>query len=139
MGASGIELGAHTVTHPVLPRLPWPEIEREVRTSKSVIEEQAGRPVRSFAHPYAFPQERTDYMRRLEEVLQEAGFNSGVTTCVGLVHRGDPQFTLCRLPANNGDDSKFLLAKLGGHYDWVGCVQAWARKVRAKFASRRDA
>jgi len=134
LGASGIELGAHTVTHPVLARLPWPEIEREVRTSKTVIEEQTGRPVRSFAHPYAFPQERSDYGRRLEGLLEKAGFDSGVTTRVGRVKRGDPPFALSRLPANNGDDSKLFLAKVEGHYDWVGCLQAWVRKLRAELA-----
>src|SRR5207245_2471802 len=36
--SSGIEFGSHTVTHPKLADLPWPQIESEIRTSKSELD-----------------------------------------------------------------------------------------------------
>ena len=53
-----VEIGAHTVTHPVLARLPLPEQEAEIRQSKACLEKILGRPVTSFAYPYGW---RSDY------------------------------------------------------------------------------
>ena len=47
----GIEFGAHTCTHPDLPRLTVQDIEREIVHSKSIIEDVLGAPVWSFAYP----------------------------------------------------------------------------------------
>jgi peptidoglycan/xylan/chitin deacetylase (PgdA/CDA1 family) len=49
---AGIELGAHTLSHPVLPRLTTPEIEHEVRTSRAALEDLLGARVSAFAYPY---------------------------------------------------------------------------------------
>lgn len=126
--ASGIEPGAHTVYHPDLSRLPWTEVEWEVRTSKTAIETQLGREVKSFAYPYAFPQENAEYVWRLERLLADAGFSSGVTTRVGRARLGDSPFTLRRLPVNGADDVALFRAKLAGHYDWFGSLQTWRRR-----------
>jgi peptidoglycan/xylan/chitin deacetylase (PgdA/CDA1 family) len=45
-------LGAHTVNHPDLSRLAEREVEREVRDSRTQIEQETGRGVASFAYPY---------------------------------------------------------------------------------------
>lgn len=123
LATAGIEMGGHTVTHPELPRLTWPEIEHEIRQCKDTLEQQLGMPVRSFAHPYAFPQERPDYVARITGMLQAAGYDSAVTTRVGRVWRTTNRFVLCRLPVNDADDPNLLGAKLSGAYDWMGTVQ----------------
>ena len=46
------ELGAHTLTHPVLPRLTPAEREQEVAGGKTALEDEFGVPVRSFAYPF---------------------------------------------------------------------------------------
>lgn len=130
LAAGGIEMGAHTVTHPELPGLPWPEIEQEVKLSKDTIEQRLARPVRTFAHPYAFPAERPDYADRLVECLAQAGFASAVTTRIGRVRTSSPAFRLPRLPVNDADDVAFFRAKLMGAYDWVGTLQAFSRRLR---------
>lgn len=137
LAAGGMEMGGHTVTHPVLRLLGWAEIEREVRCCKEELEQRLGTPIRSFAHPYAFPLEDTDYVARLAEILHKVGYESAVTTRVGRVHAGQNPFALARIPVNDGDDAELLIAKLKSGYDWVGEVQSLARRLSALIAPQR--
>ncbi len=52
VAAEGIELGAHTVTHPRLSQLPGAAVERELRENQCEIEQQTGRAVTTLAYPY---------------------------------------------------------------------------------------
>ncbi|REJ94077.1 MAG: polysaccharide deacetylase, partial [Planctomycetota bacterium] len=55
MQAGGMEIGGHTVTHPVLSRLPADEQHREVRRSKERIEAETGQPSKAFSYPVGQP------------------------------------------------------------------------------------
>lgn len=136
LAAAGIEMGTHTVTHPILPHLPWTEIEHEVRASKDHIEHHLGRPVLTFAHPYAFPAERAEYVERLSSLLREAGYASAVTTRLGRVRPGCQPFQLRRIPLNDDDDRRLFQAKLGGAYDWIGWLQTFTRRCRTAVQRR---
>ena len=48
----GIELGAHTVNHPDLTGIPEQQVCGELHDCRAAIEDQTGKPVRSFAYPY---------------------------------------------------------------------------------------
>jgi peptidoglycan/xylan/chitin deacetylase (PgdA/CDA1 family) len=50
--AEGVEIGAHTRTHPDLRTISGPELEDEVVGAAGEIEERLGVAVRSFAYPY---------------------------------------------------------------------------------------
>lgn len=52
LAADGIEIGAHTVSHPDLTDLDPPACEREVVDSKTQLEALVEREVTSFAYPY---------------------------------------------------------------------------------------
>lgn len=47
----GVEIGAHTVNHPLLVRVPIEEAEREIAGSREMLHEQLGNPPRLFAYP----------------------------------------------------------------------------------------
>jgi len=49
---NGVELGAHTTSHPMLDQLPPDQIENELRASKLAVESWTGRRCRTFAYPY---------------------------------------------------------------------------------------
>jgi peptidoglycan/xylan/chitin deacetylase (PgdA/CDA1 family) len=49
---AGIELGAHTATHPCLTELPGPRVEEELLRSKAEIEDRTGTAVTTLAYPY---------------------------------------------------------------------------------------
>jgi peptidoglycan/xylan/chitin deacetylase (PgdA/CDA1 family) len=61
----GVEIGAHTCTHPDLTRLPPAEIRAEIGASKAIIEDMLGAAVRSFAYPFG------RYDRRSQDIARE--------------------------------------------------------------------
>jgi peptidoglycan/xylan/chitin deacetylase (PgdA/CDA1 family) len=66
--SSRFEIGAHTLTHPVLTDIPEDEAEREIVGSKLSLERIIGRPVRSFCAP------RGAYNQSHVRMFREAGF-----------------------------------------------------------------
>lgn len=82
--AAGVEVGAHTVTHPDLTRLPADRVEAEMRDSRAIIEDALGEPVTSFAYPYGRCDERVVELARRH-------FARACTTRLALVGpRSDP-------------------------------------------------
>jgi len=119
----GIRFGSHTVTHPDLRSLGPEQIEYELGYSKEFIEDKLGAPVDSFAYPFAFPEEDTDFARFVTDALRNHGYENGVSTIIGRSHSQSNPFLLPRLPVNNWDDHEFLAAKLAGGYDWLHVPQ----------------
>lgn len=54
LASQGIEIGAHTCSHPWLAAFPPEQQEREIVGSKRVLEDKLGLSVRSFAYPYGY-------------------------------------------------------------------------------------
>lgn len=115
----GIRFGSHTVSHPDLRSLGPDQLDYELGRSKEIIEQRLGAPVDSFSYPFAFPEEDRNFIRFLEDVLSNLGFEHGVSTILGRASRKDNRFFLPRLPINSWDDPWLLRAKLEGGYDWL--------------------
>ena len=120
---AGMRFGSHTVHHPKLYELSWPEIEAELRESRAELEHQLSQPVHSFAYPYAFPDADRAFCGRLRAILIDCDYRSCVTTLARRVMKSDDAYTLRRLPMNGADDASLLLAKLTGAYDWMEPAQ----------------
>jgi peptidoglycan/xylan/chitin deacetylase (PgdA/CDA1 family) len=58
LASAGWEIGAHTCSHPRLPRLDPPALRRELSESRDACERELGRPCRSLAYPYGASDER---------------------------------------------------------------------------------
>jgi peptidoglycan/xylan/chitin deacetylase (PgdA/CDA1 family) len=86
----GIRFGAHTLTHPRLPALPWKEAAREVLDSKKQIEDRIGAAVSSFAYPYGAESPR------LRALIAE-NFAVGCSTRLGQLRPGSPRESLERI------------------------------------------
>ncbi len=82
MDRSGwVSFGAHTMHHPILAYLSDPaEVQREVGECRTVLEQQLGHPVRTFAYPVGKPEHIGDAALR---AVQEAGYDWAVTTIDG--------------------------------------------------------
>ena len=132
---AGIQFGSHTVNHPRLAELGWPEIERELRDSKQQMEERLGETVTAFAYPFAFPQSDRAYAGAFRSLLMQTGYTCCATTEIGRVKAGDDPFRLKRLPANSLDDADFFRAKLEGGYDWLAWPQAATKKLKQAIAA----
>jgi peptidoglycan/xylan/chitin deacetylase (PgdA/CDA1 family) len=65
---AGIDIGAHTATHPRMGQLSAAEIDHELSASRAAIENRIGRPVGAFAYPYgeSTPAVRSAVQRRFD-------------------------------------------------------------------------
>jgi peptidoglycan/xylan/chitin deacetylase (PgdA/CDA1 family) len=93
---AGMQIGAHTVSHPILATLDAAEKRREIGESKRVLEAVLGERVDLFAYPNGKPGEDFDADSVL--AVREAGFAAAVTTARGAANpRADvfqiPRFT----------------------------------------------
>lgn len=77
MSDSGISFGSHTLTHPFLTRIPRRQVLKEIHVSKDLIEQQIGKPVRTFAYPSG------DFDSEVKGIVREAGYSAAVTTVSG--------------------------------------------------------
>jgi peptidoglycan/xylan/chitin deacetylase (PgdA/CDA1 family) len=92
-----VEIGAHTRTHPILSRCEAPQIENEVAGSKSEIEAELGREVRSFCYPNGT---WSDVDARCLAAVRDAGYEGAVMACGTLVCRGANVYALDRVGAS---------------------------------------
>ncbi|MCC7119443.1 MAG: polysaccharide deacetylase family protein [Anaerolineales bacterium] len=76
MSRHGIEFGGHTLTHPILTRVPLEQAEREIRGSKLAIEQELGREVHSFAYPNG---QKDDVNAAVESLAQKSGYQAAFT------------------------------------------------------------
>jgi peptidoglycan/xylan/chitin deacetylase (PgdA/CDA1 family) len=123
----GITFGSHTVTHPDLRSLGPDQIEYEIGYSKETIEQKLGSAVESFSYPFAFPEENKTFTQFLVGILENLGFENGVSTIIGRACKNNNHYYLPRLPVNSWDDATLLRAKLEGGYDWLHWPQ-WLYK-----------
>jgi len=125
----GVRFGSHTMTHPDLRSLGPDQIEYELGRSKEIIEQNLGVAVGSFSYPFAFPEEDQAFIRFLEDLLENLGYEAGVSTILGRASRKHNRFFLPRLPVNSWDDTRFLRAKLEGGYDWMHWPQLFKKSI----------
>lgn len=81
MHAAGMEIGAHTVNHPILATLDRATAEREIVASKTRLEGIVGDAVRVFAYPNGRP--NVDYTNEHVECVRQAGYEVAVSTVRG--------------------------------------------------------
>jgi peptidoglycan/xylan/chitin deacetylase (PgdA/CDA1 family) len=98
----GIEIGAHSVTHAVLPHLAPAAQSEEIRGSKEHLEKLLNLPVTGFAYPFG------DYSRETAGLVRAAGFAFACTTEAGGISRDSDRFRLPRLGVEDWDGSQLL-------------------------------
>lgn len=84
LSANGIELGAHTASHPILTRISLDNTSGELSKSKKRIEEEIGKPILSFAYPNG---QSSDFNNEVVDRVQKAGFEIAFTLLPGPTRR----------------------------------------------------
>lgn len=74
--ANGVACQPHTVTHPILSRIPLEEQRRQLAESKAKIEAETGQPAVAFAYPNGT---KNDYDQNTIKILEELGFQAAFT------------------------------------------------------------
>jgi peptidoglycan/xylan/chitin deacetylase (PgdA/CDA1 family) len=91
---SGVEIGAHTISHPILTSLDDDSARAEIVDGKRQLEALVGKPVRLFAYPNG--KVGQDYDARHVEMVRQAGFFAAFTTAVGAITKDQDRFQLPR-------------------------------------------
>lgn len=81
LAAAGMDVESHTRSHRVLQTVPAEELAAELAGSRSDLERQLGRPVRTIAYPVGRPL-GTNYL--LREAVRQAGYRLGFTNATGV-------------------------------------------------------
>lgn len=107
---AGMEIGAHTVSHPILSVLSEKEAEEEIRRSKEHLERLLGSSVTSFAYPNGRPD--VDYNEIHVNMVKNADFDVAVSTRPGFNNPDSSLYELSRIGPWDRSRSKFLLRML---------------------------
>ncbi|KQQ87040.1 polysaccharide deacetylase [Massilia sp. Leaf139] len=94
LDGNGVEIGAHTISHPILTSLDDDSARAEIVAGKAQLETLIGKPVRLFAYPNG--KVGQDYDGRHVEMVRQAGFFAAFTTAVGAITGDQDRFQLPR-------------------------------------------
>lgn len=90
----GMQIGAHTVSHPILARLTEDQAGQEIGDSKRFLEQLLGERISVFAYPNGKPGE--DYSPQSVDVVRSLGFDAAVSTQWGASRMGDDPLQIKR-------------------------------------------
>lgn len=107
-----VTIGAHTVTHPVLPQLAAAACRREISHSKTACESLIGAPVAAFAYPYG------DFDPHVRDMVRASGFLFACSTLRRPVDAASDIFALPRIHVSNwnGDAFQQVLRSVSASY-----------------------
>jgi peptidoglycan/xylan/chitin deacetylase (PgdA/CDA1 family) len=94
MVRQGVEIGAHTISHPILANLNDESARFEITESKRQLEAITGKPVRYFAYPNGKP--GIDFHDQHMAMAREAGFSAAFSTVMGAAGTQHDRFALPR-------------------------------------------
>ncbi len=107
LAGQGLEIGAHSCSHPYLTRLPPAQVMAEGRNAKARLEAELGRTVDLLAYPYG------DQNLLVRRAMAACGYVAALTTEPGLGRLGDNPMAIPRQLIAGGDDLDAFVGKLG--------------------------
>jgi peptidoglycan/xylan/chitin deacetylase (PgdA/CDA1 family) len=130
LGLDGVEIGAHSVSHPHLDELAGDALDEEVAGSKRMLEMVLDAPVASFAYPHG------SHDRRARAAVIRAGYGSAAAIKNAISHLEDDPFAIARWTVTAGTPPERIARVLQGS----GVPIAWSRerlRTRVHRAARR--
>jgi len=128
MADSGfVDIGSHTVTHPILSSITDEESWQELTGSRRQIEEGMGRKASSFCFPNGMP---GDFRPTQVQQIADAGYACSVVASFGLVDNGADPFRLPRLGMGSKSDPIEFAKFLDG-------VAYYQRKLKSSLRPRK--
>lgn len=117
-----VEIGAHTVSHPVLSTLATNRARKEMESGRSILESRLTQPIKHFAYPFG---KSSDAGEREFAICRKLGFASATTTQFGCLfprHRN----TLHSLPrisvVEDSQIASYAMTRLSAHLSGVTTI-----------------
>lgn len=114
LSQAGMEIGAHTINHPILARVSDHESRAEIEGSIHRLHELLGRSISSFAYPNGRP--HTDYGSRDVENVRRAGIQVAVSTAWGYANSSMDRHQLARIAPWDTTPTRFALRILRSYF-----------------------
>ncbi|WP_182359211.1 polysaccharide deacetylase family protein [Tomitella gaofuii] len=108
LSGEGLEIGAHSVSHPQLDCLPLACAREEIRDSRAILEDALSCEVTTFAYPHGF------HDRNVRRAAIDAGYTSAAAVRNALSHTGDDVYRLARITMAPDDGPGRIAALLRG-------------------------
>jgi peptidoglycan/xylan/chitin deacetylase (PgdA/CDA1 family) len=89
-----VDFESHTVTHPLLSRVPVESAAQEIEGSKRELETRLGRPVVGFAYPWG---QKETFTEAVKDILRSRGFRYACASSYGSVSCESDRFELPRV------------------------------------------
>jgi hypothetical protein len=105
--ARGWDVGAHTVSHPILSTLSDSEARAEILQSREFLAETLREPVDLFAYPNGKP--GADYLPVHVEMVRDAGFSSAASTIQSAAARGGDRYQVPRFTPWDREPLRFCV------------------------------
>lgn len=110
LNAVGIEIGAHTVEHPILRVLEPEKQKQQIANSKETLELWLGHKITGFAYPNG--KITADYDLTTKDIVEDIGFDYAVSTNWGVTTKSSDKYQLNRFTPWDGTPLKFHLRLL---------------------------
>jgi peptidoglycan/xylan/chitin deacetylase (PgdA/CDA1 family) len=94
MAREGVDIGGHTVRHPILATLDAKTAKQEICDNYTALRDLTGTAPRCFAYPNGKPQR--DYTAEHARMVEQAGYVTAVSTAVGVAPQDADRFQLPR-------------------------------------------
>lgn len=111
MRQAGMQIGAHTVSHPILTKTTQEQAQQEILGSKARLEEILGERIGLFAYPNGKPAE--DYSPDNVALVRSLDFDAAVSTAWGTTRQGDDIFQIRRFSPWDTTKTRFGFRLLG--------------------------
>ncbi|MEW6096776.1 MAG: polysaccharide deacetylase family protein [bacterium] len=105
MEKGGMSFGSHTITHCNLPHCSYDYAKKEIEGSKTILEEELGKPINLFSYPNGTI--KIHFNEEVKRIVEESGFISAVTSVDGVVDKKSDLYELKRKGV--GKDMKLCL------------------------------
>jgi peptidoglycan/xylan/chitin deacetylase (PgdA/CDA1 family) len=128
VAAMGVEIGAHTASHPALTEVAGDRLEYELTGAARLIEE-AGLPrPRAFSYPFGL------WNDGLAKAVRDAGYDVAFTVDRGVAHDGVDPHALPRIAVHADDTGRKLHLKLASAH-WPAPLRSmlrWAGRISGR-------
>jgi peptidoglycan/xylan/chitin deacetylase (PgdA/CDA1 family) len=103
-GTTGVDVGAHTLTHPVLTAVSAGEQWEEIDGGRRQLEHVVGKPIRLFSYPYGG---HDAFDEATHQLVRDAGYTLACTATGGLASVADDPFQIPRIAVGDWDAPTF--------------------------------
>ena len=125
-----LEMGSHTLTHPVLSAQSQEVQWQEINESKLILEQITGRQISSFSYPYG---QRTDFTPETIQMVKESGYTCGISNIQGNIEADSDCFILPRRIIRNWDidDFKHHIAQFTGQLELTEKINVYLENIKS--------